>query len=523
MKTVVVEHNKRFLVETRKLFHHRVSIGLWLGIILIPLFSVLDYIAARQFLGTFLFYRFVCTGGFLVLLAMQQHRFGHRHPFLISTLAFLFAGLTISLMVVRLGGFASSYYAGLLLVLVTYSVLLPLSITQSIYSSLLLYGIYIVPLIFLSDLTTENRSIFINNNFFFISFVIIGAVQCYDDTQARIREFNLRLSLNDHTRKLKYYAKHLEDEVGKRAKDISTEGLLGFSFINIVHNDYVPSVEETLLRQLLEVTEIKDFQFQFVLPSSHVMDVECNAKRIEKEGVFIGFQLVIRDISKRKKLEQDLIKSCQDVYNARMATILGLAKLAEYRDKNTGGHLERIREYCRILAEELAKSSKYMDYISKEYIDDLYSSSILHDIGKVAIPDAILLKPGKLRTEEFEIIKQHSIIGGDALKAIEDKIKGESFLTMGREIAYHHHERWDGTGYPSGLRGEEISLSNRIVALADVYDALTSQRSYKPAYSHELAKEIIAKEKGRHFDPQIVEAFLALEKKFDHIRQQFDY
>ena len=234
----------------------------------------------------------------------------------------------------------------------------------------------------------------------------------------------------------------------------------------------------------------------------------------------VGYRGIIRDRTEKKKLEMDLIESYKKLQNARSATILGLAKLAEYRDEGTGTHLERIREYGKMLTEELAKNHKYSRLITPEYIDDIYQSSILHDIGKVGIPDAILLKPGKLTAEEFEDIKRHTTLGGDAIRAIEYRIEGKSFLFHGKEIAYYHHEQWDGSGYPRGLKGDEIPLSARIVALADVYDALTTKRFYKEAYSHEKAKGIIVDLKNSHFDPQIVDVFLILEKEFNRIRKE---
>ena len=234
----------------------------------------------------------------------------------------------------------------------------------------------------------------------------------------------------------------------------------------------------------------------------------------------IGFRGITRDITEKKMLERNLIQSYKDVQNTRAGTILGLAKLAEFRDKDTGRHLERIREYTRILAEEMAKHSKYKGYITKEYRDDISLSSILHDIGKVGVPDSILLKPGKLTSREFEEIKEHVLLGGDTLNTIDSRIDGRSFLTIGKEIAYHHHEKWDGTGYPDGLKGEDIPLSARLVGLADVYDALTSKRSYKDAYSHKKAKKIIIDERGKHFDPDIVDAFLIREDDFNMVRDK---
>jgi response regulator RpfG family c-di-GMP phosphodiesterase len=225
-------------------------------------------------------------------------------------------------------------------------------------------------------------------------------------------------------------------------------------------------------------------------------------------------------INKRKQAERDLLDSYRKLQNARMATILGLAKLAEYRDEGTGTHLERIREYAKIIAQELAKNIKYRNVITLDYIEDIYQSAILHDIGKVGIPDAVLLKPDKLTNKEFEIIKRHTILGGDAIKAIENSIEGRSFLEMGKEIAYNHHEKWDGSGYPAGLEGDEIPLSARIVALADVYDALTTERFYKRAYTHEKSSQIIIDLKAIHFDPVIVDVFLQLEDEFKRIRQE---
>ena len=225
-------------------------------------------------------------------------------------------------------------------------------------------------------------------------------------------------------------------------------------------------------------------------------------------------------INKRKKAEMDLLESYRKLQNARMATILGLAKLADYRDEGTGTHLERIREYAKLLAEELAKNPKYAQHITPEYVDDIYQSSILHDIGKVGIPDAILLKPDKLTDEEFDVIKRHTTLGGDAIKAIEAKIEGKSFLALGKEIAYNHHEKWDGSGYPMGKSGERIPLSARIIALADVYDALTTRRFYKEAFSHDRSRQMIVDLQGTHFDPEVVDVFLALENEFDRIRRE---
>lgn len=160
---------------------------------------------------------------------------------------------------------------------------------------------------------------------------------------------------------------------------------------------------------------------------------------------------------------------------------------------------------------------EYNHYITENYIDDIATSSILHDIGKVGIQDSILLKPGKPTDEEFDIIKQHTIYGGDVINEIEKNIKGKSLYLLAKEIAYYHHEKWDGSGYPKGLKGKEIPLSARIVTLVDVYDALTTERPYKKAFSHEKAREIIISENEKHFDSMIVKIFISREEEFQRL------
>jgi PAS domain S-box-containing protein len=235
-------------------------------------------------------------------------------------------------------------------------------------------------------------------------------------------------------------------------------------------------------------------------------------------GETIAYSIMERDLTERVRLEKKLEASFRRIKNTQSAAILGFARLTEYRDKDTGKHLERIREYTRVLALGLAKLPAYQGYITEGYIEDLCLSSILHDVGKVGIEDSILLKPGKLSPEEFERIKQHARLGGEALRVVDREIQEESFLTIGKEVAYFHHERWDGTGYPAGKKGPEIPLSARIVALADVYDALTTRRTYKEGVAHEEAMKIITEERGTHFDPEVVDVFVENQEVFNRIR-----
>ena len=205
---------------------------------------------------------------------------------------------------------------------------------------------------------------------------------------------------------------------------------------------------------------------------------------------------------------EELQQRQEALVETQKAAIFGLAKLAESRDKDTGEHLERMKCVCKAISEELRSTNEYGDQIDEKFVEILADSCALHDLGKVAVPDAVLLKPGPLTDEEYEVIQKHAAIGGDALKAIDERLGNESFIRIGQEIAYFHHERYDGTGYPSGLKGEEIPLSARIVAVADVYDALTSKRCYREPVTREEALDYILRSKGQHFDPHIVDAFL---------------
>jgi putative two-component system response regulator len=202
--------------------------------------------------------------------------------------------------------------------------------------------------------------------------------------------------------------------------------------------------------------------------------------------------------------------------------IFSLAKLAESRDNDTGTHLERIREYSKLLATDLMNQPKFEHIVDAQFVELIYLTSPLHDVGKVGIPDQILLKPGKLTEDEFEVMKRHTLIGGETLSASAKAHPEASFLKMALDITLKHHERWDGTGYPFQLKGEEIPLSARIVAVADVYDALTTKRVYKAAFTHEVAAEIIYKSKGSHFDPDIVDAFARVEEQMRTIRLEMD-
>jgi putative two-component system response regulator len=209
------------------------------------------------------------------------------------------------------------------------------------------------------------------------------------------------------------------------------------------------------------------------------------------------------------ELEQLVAQRSDEILATRDVAVFALAKLTESRDPETGEHVERMREYCLILGERLSREGPYAGRIDRQFLDDLYRSAPLHDIGKVGIPDAILLKPGRLTGAEFEVMKTHATIGADALANAARQSHYGTFLRMAIEITRHHHERFDGSGYPEGLAGHEIPLAARIVTLADVFDALISRRVYKAAIAPEMARRMIEQESGCHFDPVIVAAFHA--------------
>jgi len=198
-------------------------------------------------------------------------------------------------------------------------------------------------------------------------------------------------------------------------------------------------------------------------------------------------------------------------------TVFALARLTDSRDTETGEHVLRMRFYAQTLAVELGQRGPYADIIDERFLQNFYRATPLHDIGKVAIPDAILQKPGRLSPEEFEVMKRHVLAGAETLEQARDYVGPGSFMDLAAEIARYHHEKFDGTGYCKGLRGHAIPLSARIVALADVYDALTSHRVYKPPMPPEDAYEIILRESGAHFDPAIVDAFVGC---FDEFKPQ---
>lgn len=254
----------------------------------------------------------------------------------------------------------------------------------------------------------------------------------------------------------------------------------------------------------------------YVTKPFEIIEVKARVKtqiRLEEARLVLENQNIV--------LEERVKERTKLIERTNSATIYCLAALAETRDPETGEHIKRTQKYIRELALELSTKEEYKDVLTNEYIELLYKSAPLHDIGKVGIKDSILLKPGKLTEEEFEEMKKHTTYGGESLMVGIKELGEESFLTLAKEIALTHHEKWDGSGYPRGLSKKEIPISGRLMALSDVYDALISKRVYKEAFTHEEAKNIILEGRETHFDPNIVDAFIKRESKFIGIMKEF--
>ncbi len=279
----------------------------------------------------------------------------------------------------------------------------------------------------------------------------------------------------------------------------------------------IPIVFLTALTEI--ESKAKGFELgavDYITKPFEVLEVKSRVK------THLSLKLAQEEMEKQNEiLEVRVRERTRELVLMQEVTIESMATIAEYRDPETGGHIRRTKNYVRALALQLKKNLRYRDFLTDEVIDLLYKSAPLHDIGKVGVPDHILLKAGKLTDEEFEQIKQHAVYGHEAIASAERKLGNNSFLRIAREIAYSHHEKWDGTGYPLRIKGEEIPIPGRLMALADVYDALISKRVYKPPFSHEKAVGIILEGRAKHFDPHVVDAFLEIQDEFRRIALQF--
>jgi PAS domain S-box-containing protein len=550
-----------FQKELRERFYQRTRICLWLAVVFFSLFALLDFIFSREHFSTFLLYRLAYVVTILLFINLL------RLPALAGTAPFLmFAALqlgtfTISLMTVQLGGFSSGYYVGILLMVAGAFSVLPLPALQVFVTGLSMYLVYIITVMLgMEQLGKPQLVHAANNSFFFLSIVGVTVVQSYDESQNFLRSLRAKQSLQSIRTKLAAYTGDLEGIVQQRLEEleesdlkyrdlydnmmdlvmlIDTGGIIQQSNPQSIPllgkdpaelrqeniSDFITSARPgeawlaEITRRLAQSQSVQGMQLHLTNSQKETVEVELSASRVDIDHNSY-FQLIIRDISATKEIERKILASERLIGTSRQAAIFGLARLAECRDEDTGAHLSRIRSYTHILAEELSLLPEFAPLITKRFIEEIGHSAVLHDIGKVGIPDSILQKPGKLTKEEFELMKRHTIFGSEVLAGVEDDSQELSFLMIGQEIARSHHERWDARGYPDGLPGDDIPLAARIIALADVYDALTSTRVYKPPFSHEQSKEIIIEESGRQFDPRVVTAFLRRENDFRETRMQ---
>ncbi|HRC81592.1 MAG TPA: HD domain-containing protein [Sedimentibacter sp.] len=306
--------------------------------------------------------------------------------------------------------------------------------------------------------------------------------------------------------------------------DSSTPASLNL-YYSFVHPDDLEKVT-AMFRAMFITQKPWTTRYRLLMKSGQVKWVQQRFySKFNDKGVLTHLYGTIQDVTEMKKVEEELEKynkqleklveeKVKEISSSQLATIYALIKLSESRDDDTGAHIERTASFCSLLAQKARTVPEYADIVTDTFIDTIYKASPLHDIGKVGIPDSILLKPEKLTDDEFAIMKTHVRIGYETLAKVAQQYDKNEFLKMGMDIAQYHHEKWDGTGYNEGLKGNDIPLAARIMALADVYDALRSKRVYKEAFSHEKSMEIIASNKGTHFDPVLVDLLILYNEEF---------
>jgi PAS domain S-box-containing protein len=548
-----------FRGELDALFLQRTRISLWLAVVFFPLFAFLDWLVCPEYLGQFFIYRMSYVAMVVGMLGLLRQPMRME---LVQTLmysAMLLGVFSIALMTVSLGGFRSGYHVGILLMIAGAFSVLPLTVRQAFNLGGAVYLVYMGTVLAFLQLGAVNQWVeAVVNSFFFFSILAAVAVQCFADMRTLLASLRSKRSLVASHAELAMYTDNLEILVEHRLRELEetrlqyrdlydaildtvilvdgdgtiqkvnqrltqmtgqpAERYLGQSLLTLLDQENGQGIDFELLDWLRRGDTIIGRQARIVGVENRLVEVEISGSRvtIDEEDAF--FQLIIRDITSRKRMQEQVLASDRLIDSSRRTAIFGLARLAECRDDDTGAHLSRIQAYTRILTDELCDHPDFAHQINASFKDDIGQSSILHDIGKVGIPDSILLKPGRLSSEEFAEMKNHCAYGSAALSAGSGQEADISFLAMAKEIVQHHHEWWNGHGYPDGLAGNGIPLAARIVAVADVYDALTTSRPYKPAFNHDKARDIIVSESGSHFDPRVVNALLTREQEFKTTR-----
>ncbi len=346
---------------------------------------------------------------------------------------------------------------------------------------------------------------------------------------AHLEESKLFGGLAEET--LDHIAAQFSRTNAKAGEDIITEGERGQAYYVVASGEAVvikgSGVTQRELRRLVhgdgfgEMALVSDEPRSATVRAVTDMELLCLDREhftvlMDNEERFA--QRVLRLLSERLHHSNQLATT--DLLRAHQGLIISLAELAESRDASTGSHLYRVRDHCALLANLMAEDPRFHDQVGEDFVEAIYYVSPLHDIGKVGVPDSILLKQGRLTESEFEIIKTHTVIGGRSLDTVLEYCNLEMFR-MAHDIVLGHHERYDGQGYPHGVKGDAIPLAARIMTIADFYDALRSERVYKAAFTNEETAKIIVEESGKRFDPAIAEIMLTHIEEFDAIHQQY--
>lgn len=543
---------EQYQQEVRRLFHKRLSYLLILAALLFWFYVPLDYLLSPALFTEFILYRlvFVLFYGLLFYLNRQDHQY--RYARILSCCLYWFSLFLVAVMVHRTGGVRSPDYNGFIIVVVLFAGLMPLTMREALACGMLALGVYISAVLYGSDDIADSFPLLFSNLFFLSCFVVLTAIQCWFETRSREKLFRLQVKEKEAVRYLEQEAENLEKEMSRRAEQhqrtenryrqlfdylvddvvlVEKEGRLlyasssfynhfglargdAINILDLVPDDARQAMQSNLLDRVSNGKVVTGFQTEFLFGNDQAVAVEINGNILKRQGRLIGLQLIIRDISDRIQMEEEIKKGLYLRKQTETAAIMALARLSEHRDVTTDNHLERIREYSRILAEELASRAEYRPALSNR-LEDLIMASVLHDIGKVGIPDAILFTDQEPAEQDEQVIRQHTIFGGDVIKSMEKSEETDSgFLSFARNIAYFHHECWDGSGYPFGLRGEDIPLEARIVALADFYESLTMSTDPTCQLTHAQALQVIIREAGDRFDPNVVDAFVCREKEF---------
>ena len=543
--------------ELQRLHHHRLAVIFATIMAAMALFILSDYLLSPQRFSKLLGFRLLAIGlaGLLMLANHLDRRL--RYTWVLGFAGYLGTCLVLLLMMLHQGDITSPAYVGLIVIMIAYTSIAPLTAGQTLICGFALICFYLAAMVAAESFAAPRLSDLHANLFFLLCFVFIAAIQSWADSTAREAECRLRVEEQETAAELARQAERLEEAMRVRTGEqqaseeryrllygaiaddvilVSPQGAIlqaSDSFLRrffgdrprpeVSLPDLVGESDRNRLRAtLLEVIALGEsvagWQATLLTCDGSPFAAEINGTLLLREGRPLGLQLVIRDICIRRRLEERLSAGLNRVRQTENAAILALAKLSEYRDVHPGRHLERVRAYCRLLAEELAGRPAWHGIVSPIFLQHLDLGSILHDIGKVAITDAILFKDGPLTDLEREVLRTHTLSGGDVIKSMETEAGSNGFLTLARNIAYFHHERWDGSGYPSRLRADEIPPEARVVAVADAYEEMTACRAGSSPLAHDQAVRAIADGARSHFDPEVVEALLARQDQFDRLR-----